>query len=70
MPGLTGIELAHRARALPYHGPLIVISGKITEEERAALADVHIDALLHKPFSIEDFQLALTRAFASAGTAP
>jgi signal transduction histidine kinase/ABC-type amino acid transport substrate-binding protein/ActR/RegA family two-component response regulator len=70
MPGLTGIELAHRARALPYHGPLIVISGKITEEERAALADVRIDALLHKPFSIDDFQTALTRAFASASTGP
>ncbi len=62
MPGLTGIELAHRARALPYQGPLIVISGKITEEERTALADIRIDALLHKPFSIAEFEAALARA--------
>ncbi|MBK8478635.1 MAG: transporter substrate-binding domain-containing protein [Opitutaceae bacterium] len=68
MPGLTGIELAHRARALPYQGPLIVISGKITEEERSALADIRIDALLHKPFSIAEFEAALARALSPAAT--
>lgn len=66
MPGLTGIELAHRARALPYTGPLIVVSGKITDEERTALADIRIDALLHKPFSIAEFEAALARALRPA----
>jgi CheY-like chemotaxis protein len=53
MPGLSGLELASRARALPYDRPLVVMSGRVTEEERLELARLRIDAIINKPFTLE-----------------
>lgn len=71
MPGLTGAELARRARALPYTGPLIVMSGRIDDDERARLQESGVDVLIDKPFSIVAFETALVRVFADTrGTPP
>ena len=53
MPGLSGLELARRARALPYDRPLLVMSGRVSEDERLELARLRIDAIIHKPFTLE-----------------
>lgn len=63
MPGLTGAELARRARALPYTRPLIVMSGRIDDDERARLQESGVDVLIDKPFSIVAFETALVRVF-------
>jgi len=53
MPGLSGLDLARRARALPYDRPLVVMSGRVTEDERLELARLRIDAIINKPFTLE-----------------
>ena len=62
MPEVDGIELARRARALPYRGPLLVMSGRVSETERAALAEHQVSTILLKPFTLADFQTALDTA--------
>ena len=63
MPGLNGQELARRARALAYHRPMVAISGRVTEDERAELARLEITTVLQKPFTIEELRGALSKAF-------
>ncbi len=59
MPGISGLELARRARALPFEGPLVIMSGRVTEEDRAELEHLRIDAFLEKPFTVESFRVAI-----------
>jgi CheY-like chemotaxis protein len=64
MPGLSGLELARRARALPYDRPLVVMSGRVTEDERTELARLRIDAIINKPFTIEMLRAMLESVLA------
>lgn len=59
LPGMNGREFARRARALPYSRPLIVMSGRVTEDERTELGRMNIDAVINKPFTLEVFYAAL-----------
>jgi len=59
-PGMTGLELADRARQAAFHGPIIVMSGRVAEEERPALERLKVDAVIAKPFTIETFSAALS----------
>jgi two-component system, cell cycle sensor histidine kinase and response regulator CckA len=63
MPGMSGLELAQCARAAAYHCPMIVMSGRITEDEQLALACLHILDILDKPFTLEQLDEAVTKAF-------
>jgi two-component system, cell cycle sensor histidine kinase and response regulator CckA len=63
MPGFSGLELARRARALPYSRPLFVMSGRVTDEERAELKRLKISAVIQKPFTNDE----LLSAFSAAG---
>jgi hypothetical protein len=62
MPGITGLELFRRARALPYSGAVIVTSGRISEDERQELLDLRAAAILQKPFTVEKLLAALGQA--------
>ena len=64
MPGLSGLELARRARALPYDRPLVVMSGRVTEDERMELSRLRIDAIINKPFTIEMLRTMLDSVLA------
>ena len=64
MPGLNGQELARRARSLAYDRPLVAVSGRVTEEDRAELARLGVRTILQKPFTLEELRTALTAAFA------
>ena len=64
MPGLSGLELARRARALPYDRPLVVMSGRVTEDERLELSRLRIDAIINKPFTIEMLRTMLDSVLA------
>ncbi len=66
MPGLTGAELLQRARDLPYERPVIIVSGRITDDERKELLRLRVNALVQKPFTVETF----TAALAVAGLRP
>lgn len=62
MPGLNGVEFARRARALPFTRPMIVMSGRVTDADRAALAAVGITTVLAKPFQLDELTAALAQA--------
>lgn len=51
MPGMTGIQLAARIRALRPTLPILLVSGNLTEEERKEIQSLHHVVTLDKPFS-------------------
>lgn len=62
MPGINGVEFARRARALPYLRPIVVITGRVTDADRQALAGVDVTAILGKPFTFDEFESVLREA--------
>jgi two-component system, cell cycle sensor histidine kinase and response regulator CckA len=50
LPGITGLELTRRARSLPFTGPIIVMSGRVTDDERREFTSLGVSAILEKPF--------------------
>jgi CheY-like chemotaxis protein len=61
MPEVTGLELTRRVRASGYRGPILIMSGRIPEEDRQELAALGIDAIVDKPFTLESLQSTLAR---------
>ncbi len=59
MPGLDGIELAHRARASHYVGRLMIVSGRLTLPQLQAINRARVDRVLAKPFSMAEFSNAV-----------
>jgi DNA-binding response OmpR family regulator len=55
LPGLNGVELGKRAKALPFAGPILVISGRVTDADRLTLAKLGITAVFSKPFTAQEF---------------
>jgi CheY-like chemotaxis protein len=60
MPNLTGLELvgAIRERGIP--GKIIVLSAQLTAELREAYQRMDVDAIVLKPFDIEELRTAVT----------
>ncbi len=53
LPGMSGVEFVQYARALPYSRPIIVVSGRVTEKDRVALAQCGVATIINKPFTLE-----------------
>ncbi|MGA3006421.1 MAG: transporter substrate-binding domain-containing protein [Opitutaceae bacterium] len=68
MPGLNGLELARRARDLPFNGIIFVMSGRLSEADRAEFIRLKVDRIIEKPFTLDVFVAALA-AFGLARTA-
>jgi CheY-like chemotaxis protein len=66
MPGMSGQELARRARSLAYRRPLVAISGRVTDKDRSELARLEIKTVLQKPFTLDELQHGLEEALAVA----
>jgi two-component system cell cycle sensor histidine kinase/response regulator CckA len=68
MPRMSGIDLIRHVRAIRFTGAIIVMSGRLTEQERRILAELHVDHLLAKPFTgselIEGIREVLSRTAA------
>jgi two-component system cell cycle sensor histidine kinase/response regulator CckA len=62
MPELTGVELTRRVRGSGYRGPLLIMSGRITDDDRRELNTIKVDAIVDKPFTIDSLRTALARA--------
>jgi len=60
MPGLAGLELIRRARTLQFAGPIIVTSGRVSDDERRELAKLRVTTIVQKPFSVETLVAALS----------
>jgi len=59
MPEMTGLELTRRVRASGYRGPLLIMSGRITDDTRRELAALGADTIVEKPFTLDSLRSAL-----------
>jgi len=59
MPGMDGLEVCRQVRAneIINHIPIIIITAKITEEERIKGIEAGADAYLSKPFNSEELRV-------------
>ena len=64
MPGLTGIELLYRVQQENSGTPVILISGKGSEQDNEALIRMGAFAYVTKPFDLDQIELIVERAVA------
>lgn len=69
LPGMSGVELTRRARAMAFERPILVMSGHITLADRQELERLRVTAILLKPFTVEEFTAMLARLGQSGRTA-
>jgi DNA-binding NtrC family response regulator len=62
MPGLTGVELLKRVKEKDLPPPVIVISGKVSEQDSQAFMDLGAFAYVNKPFSLDEIEDVVERA--------
>ena len=62
MPGLTGIELLYRVRQGNSGIPVILISGKGSEQDSESLIGMGAFAFVTKPFNLDQIELVVERA--------
>jgi PAS domain S-box-containing protein len=51
LPGISGIEIARRARAIHYAGRILIASGRLSESEIHELDTLRVDGKIQKPFT-------------------
>jgi CheY-like chemotaxis protein len=59
MPKLTGLELVDAIRQRSIPGKIIVLSAQLTPEIREAYERMDVDAILMKPFDIDELRSAV-----------
>jgi DNA-binding NtrC family response regulator len=64
MPGLTGVELLKRVQLRDEGTPVILISGKGSEQDAKSLMDLGAFAYLTKPFNLDEIEQVVERAVA------
>jgi CheY-like chemotaxis protein len=64
MPGMTGAQLLHEARALHAGVRAILVTGHGTPEVVAEAEAIGFDAILLKPFTAKELRSVIERAFA------
>ena len=64
MPGVTGVELLKRVQLRDEDTPVILISGKGTEQDSDSLLALGAFAYVTKPFSLDEIERVVERAVA------
>ena len=67
LPGMSGVELVGLARAQRYGGRMLVMSGRLPLPELNTLAELHVDQVLTKPFTVEQFDRAVRECLVAGG---
>ena len=62
MPGLTGVELLKRVQQRDSGTPVILISGKGSEQDPKSLIDLGAFAYVTKPFDLDEIEQVVERA--------
>ena len=62
LPGVDGIELCRRARALPGYVPIVVVTARGTELDRVLGLELGADDYLVKPISYRELVARVGRA--------
>lgn len=69
MPGLDGIELSRRVRSSArYTGKILIISGRLSPAEKDSLTEIGVDAMLSKPFTMDQFRSTVSALCADTPT--
>jgi two-component system OmpR family response regulator len=68
LPGVDGLEICRRARAMPHYTPIIIISARSSEVHRILGLELGADDYLSKPFSVLEL-VARVRALVRRGDA-
>jgi len=64
MPGLGGVELLRKIRENNSATPVILVSGKGSEQDSQALKDMGAFAYVTKPFNLDEIEEVVERAVA------
>ena len=64
MPGLTGVELLKRVQQTDLETPVILISGRGTEQDPEDLIELGAFAYVTKPFNLDEIEEVVERAVA------
>jgi DNA-binding response OmpR family regulator len=70
MPMMDGISLALKVRASRPHIPIILMTGFADERQRAHNLTLLIEALITKPFNMEQLLKVVNKALADSRTKP
>ncbi len=62
MPGLTGVELLKRVQQTDQETPVILISGRGTEQDPEDLIELGAFAYVTKPFNLDEIEEVVERA--------
>ena len=62
MPGLTGVELLKKIQETNSGTPVILISGKSTEQDSQDMLDLGAFAYVNKPFDLDEIEQVVERA--------
>ena len=62
MPGITGVELLKRIQLRDENTPVILISGKGSEQDSKSLLDLGAFAYVTKPFSLDEIEQVVAQA--------
>jgi two-component system response regulator AtoC len=62
MPGLTGVELLQKIQEHDSAPPVILISGKGSEQDPKALMELGAFAYITKPFNLDEIEAVVERA--------
>lgn len=68
MPGLTGVELLKRIQETDSNTPVILISGKGSEQDPQDLIKLGAFAYVTKPFNLDDIEEVVERAVEQTGS--
>lgn len=63
LPGMDGMEVCHRIRALPRYTPIIIVSAKSAEHERILGLEQGADDYITKPFSLLEVKARVKALF-------
>jgi PAS domain S-box-containing protein len=65
LPGISGIEITRRARAIHYTGHILIASGRLSESEVHELDTLRVDGKLQKPFTPQALDTAIQACLVS-----
>jgi len=65
LPGISGIEIARRARGIRYTGHILISSGRLSEAEIHELDTLQVDGKLQKPFTPQALRAAIQTSLSS-----
>ena len=65
MPRMSGVDLVKRIRTLPYAGSIVVMSGRVAEDDLLTLKTLKVDRILAKPFTAEQLVAVVSEVVAA-----